>query len=135
MMPIKAKGHLDEVTVLEKELEEWWETITTAAHSRSVRAAAAIATPPAAARCPPPPHVEGTGNMKLVGELKPETLQHDSMYGYVMCMSSLIPVYMCVSRTCVHECVCTSVCIDLNIRSQYSTRTRRMCIIEHGTFC
>ena len=24
---VKAKEHLDEVTVLEKELEEWWETI------------------------------------------------------------------------------------------------------------
>ena len=57
----------------EKELEKWGETITAAAHSRSVRAAAAIATPPAAARRPPTPHVKGTGNMKLVGDLKTET--------------------------------------------------------------
>ena len=77
----KAKEHVDEVTVLEKELEEWWETITAAAHSRSVRAAAIIAKPPAAVRRPPPPHVEGAGNMKLVGDLKPETLQHDSTAG------------------------------------------------------
>ena len=35
---VKAKEHLDELTVLEKELEEWWETIT-------VRAAAATDTP------------------------------------------------------------------------------------------
>ena len=77
----KVKEHLDEVTVLEKELEEWWETITAAAHSRSVRAIAAIATPPADAHRPLPPHVEGTGNMKRVGDLKPETLQHDSTAG------------------------------------------------------
>ena len=77
----KAKEHLNEVTMLEKEVEEWWEIITAAAHSRSVRATAAIAIPTAAARRPPPPHVEGTGNMKLVGELKPETLQHDSTAG------------------------------------------------------
>ena len=57
--------------VLEKEVGEWWETTTAAAHTRLIRAAAAIATPPAAARRPPPPHVEGTGHMKLVGELKP----------------------------------------------------------------
>ena len=28
----KAKDHLDEVKVLEKEIEEWWETTTAAAH-------------------------------------------------------------------------------------------------------
>ena len=38
-------------------------------------------TPPAAARRPPPPHVEASGNMKLVGELKPENLQHDLRTG------------------------------------------------------
>ena len=77
----RAKEHTAEVTVLEKELEEWWETITAAAQSRSVRAVAAIATPPAAARRPPTPHVEGTSYMKLMGELRPETLQHDSTAG------------------------------------------------------
>ena len=78
----KSKEHIDEVKVLEKEVEEWWETTTAAAHTRLIRAAAAIATPPAAARRPPP-HVEGTGHMKLVGELKPEILQHDSTAGYL----------------------------------------------------
>ena len=77
----KVKVHIDEVKVLEKEVEEWCETTWAAAHTRSIRAAAAIATPPAAARRPPPPHVDGTGNMKLVGELKPENLQHDSTVG------------------------------------------------------
>ena len=77
----KSKEHIDEVKVLEKEVEEWWETTTAAAHTRSIRAAAAIAKPPAGASQPPPPHVEGTGHMKLVGELKPENLQHDSTAG------------------------------------------------------
>ena len=68
--------------VLEKEVEEWWENTTAVAHTRSIRAAAAIATPPAAAaRRPPPPHVEESGHMKLVGELKPENLQHNSTAG------------------------------------------------------
>ena len=44
----KAKDHLDEVQVLEKEIEEWRETTMAAAHTRSVKAAAAVATPPAA---------------------------------------------------------------------------------------
>ena len=76
----KAKDHLDEVQVLENEIEEWWETTTAAAHTWSVRAAAAVATPPAARR-PPPPHGEASSNMKLVGELKPDNLQHDSTAG------------------------------------------------------
>ena len=76
----KAKDHLDEVQVLEKEVEEWWKTTTAAAHTRSVRVAAAVATHPAAARRPPPP-VETSGHMKLVGELKPDNLQHDSTAG------------------------------------------------------
>ena len=33
----KAKEHVDEVTVLEKEVEEWWETTTAAAYTRLVR--------------------------------------------------------------------------------------------------
>ena len=77
----KAKDHTDEVKVQKKEVEEWWETTTAAAHTRSLRAAAAVATHPAAARRPPLPHVETSGNMKLVGELKPENLQHDSTAG------------------------------------------------------
>ena len=77
----KSKEHIDEVKVLEKKVEEWWEITTAAAHTRSIRAAAVIATPPAAARRPPPPHVEGTGHMKLVGALKPDNLQHDLTAG------------------------------------------------------
>ena len=40
----KAKDHIDKVKVLEKEVEEWWETTTAVAHTRSIRAAAAIAS-------------------------------------------------------------------------------------------
>ena len=42
----KAKKQIDEVKVLEKELDELWETITAAAHPRSIRATATIASLP-----------------------------------------------------------------------------------------
>ena len=63
-----------------------------------MRAAAAIATSPAAARRPPPPHVEGTVNMKLVGELKPETLQHDSTAGDLRVWRKKFESYYTVSN-------------------------------------
>ena len=72
----KAKEHTDEVVSLEAEIMECWALVTTNAHKRAVTGAA---------RTPPQPNnrpnQDGVGNMKLIGELKPDNLTHDSSAG------------------------------------------------------
>ena len=67
----KAKEHLEEVEKLEEDITKVWELFNKNAHKRS----AAPPASPAAARRPPP---AGDGQIKLVTELKPETLAHDA---------------------------------------------------------
>ena len=76
----KAKEHTDEVIDTETEIMECWALVTTNAHDRAVRGATrAAAAPPPINR--PHPSQDGGGNMKLIGELKPESLTHDSSAG------------------------------------------------------
>ena len=70
----KAKEHLEEVEKLEEDITKVWELFNKNAHKRS----AAPPASPAAARRPPP---AGDGQIKLVTELKPETLAHDASAG------------------------------------------------------
>ena len=53
--------------------------MTTNAHDRAALGARAAAAPPPLNR--PTPVQDGGGNMKLIGELKPESLSHDSSAG------------------------------------------------------
>ena len=66
----KAKEHTDEVVSLETEIMECWP------HKRAVTGAARAAPPPKNR-----PNQDGVGNMKLIGELKPDNLTHDSSAG------------------------------------------------------
>ena len=70
----KAKEHLEEVEKLEEDITKVWELFNKNAHKRS---AAPPASPAAARRLPP----AGDGQIKLVTELKPETLAHNASAG------------------------------------------------------
>ena len=67
----KAKEHLEKVEKLEKDITKVWDLFNKNAHTRS----AAPPASPAAAHRPP---LAGDGQIKLVIELKPETLAHDA---------------------------------------------------------
>ena len=69
-----AKEHLEEVEKLEEDIIKVWELLDKNAHKRN----AAPPASPAAARRPPP---VGDGQIKLVTELKPETLAQDASTG------------------------------------------------------
>ena len=76
----KAKEHTGEVVALETEIMECWALVTANAHKRAVLGATrAAAAPPPINR--PHPYQDGGGNVKLIGELKPESLTHDSSAG------------------------------------------------------
>ena len=70
----KAKEHLEEVEEPEEDFCKVRELFNKSAHKRS----AAPPASPAAARRPPP---VGDGQIKLVTELKPETLAHNASAG------------------------------------------------------
>ena len=72
----KAKEHTDEVVSLETEIMECWALVTANVHKRAVTGAARAAPPPNNR-----PNQDGVGNMKLIGELKPDNLTHDSSAG------------------------------------------------------
>ena len=72
----KAKDHLDEVEELEVEVAAAWDRYTTNIHAR---AASANAPASPAARRPLP--AADSNSVKLVTELKPETLSHDASAG------------------------------------------------------
>ena len=65
---------MEEVKKLEEDITKLWELFNKNTHKRS----AAPPAYPAAARRPPP---AGDGQIKLVTELKPETLAHDASAG------------------------------------------------------
>ena len=69
----KAKEHTDEVVSLETKIMECWALLTANAHKRAVTGAAQAAPPPNNR-----PNQDGGGNMKLIGDLKPDDLTHDS---------------------------------------------------------
>ena len=72
----KAKDHLDKVEELEVEVAAAWDRYTTNIHAR----AAAANTPASpAARRPPP--ASDANELKLISELKPDTLSHDASAG------------------------------------------------------
>ena len=70
----KAKDHQDEVKELEDEVAAAWEKYQT-----NIQARATATASPATARRPPP--VSDYQSVKLVSELKPDTLSHDSSAG------------------------------------------------------
>ena len=70
----KAKEHLEEVEKLEEDITKVWDLFNKNVQNRS----AAPPASPAAVRRPPP---AGDGQIKLVTELKPETLAHDASAG------------------------------------------------------
>ena len=70
----RYKDHLDEVERLQREMEAAWEAYNNATFSRA--AASPAAATPARSRPPPPP--DSQGHIKLVAELKPDSLSHDS---------------------------------------------------------
>ena len=70
----KAKEHLEEVKNLEEDITKVWELL----NKNTLERSAAPPASPAAARRPPP---VGDGQIKLVTELKPETLAHDALAG------------------------------------------------------
>ena len=72
----KAKEHTDEVVSLETEIMECWALVTANAHKRAVTGAARAAPPPNNR-----PIQDGGGNMKLIGEFKPDNLTLDSSSG------------------------------------------------------
>ena len=72
----KAKDHQEEVAGLEVEVAEAWDKYQTNIHARA--AASAAASPAATRRTPP---VQDSESVKLVSELKPDTLSHDSSAG------------------------------------------------------
>ena len=73
----KAKEHTDKVIALDTEIMEWCNLVITNAHNWAIRGARDA--PPPARR--PPPAQDGGGNMKLIGESKPQNLAHDSSAG------------------------------------------------------
>ena len=72
----KAKDHLDEVEELEVEVAAAWDRYTTNIHAR----AAATNTPALSAARRPPPAADSNA-VKLVSELKPDTLSHGASAG------------------------------------------------------
>ena len=72
----KAKDHIEEVAELEVEVAAAWDRYTT---NIDARAAAANAPASPAARRPPP--TADSNTVKLVTELKPDTLSHDASAG------------------------------------------------------
>ena len=69
----KAKHHLDEVEELEEEVAAAWDRYTTNIHAR-----AAAANTPASPSARRPPPAADSNTVKLVTELKPDTLLHDA---------------------------------------------------------
>ena len=72
----KANDHQEEIAGLEVEVAAPWDKYQTNIHTR---AAASAAASPAAARRPPP--VQDSHTVKLISELKPDTLSHDLSAG------------------------------------------------------
>ena len=71
----RYKDHLEEVERLQREMEAAWEAYNSATFSR---ASASASSTPGRSRPPPPPDSQGQNQIKLIAELKPDTLSHDS---------------------------------------------------------
>ena len=72
----KTKDHLEEVAELEEEAAAAWDRYTTNIHAR----AAAANAPASPATRRPPPAADST-SVRLVTELKPDTLSHHASAG------------------------------------------------------
>ena len=107
----KAKEHLEEVDKLEADIEKVWDLFNRNAHKRS----AAPAASPAAARRPPP---VTDGQIKLVTELKPETLAHDATAGELrIWLKKFEAYYMQNAQTAVQQAYLLN-CLDSELSLQ-----------------
>ena len=73
----KTEEYTDKVIAPEAEIMESWTWVTTNAHDRAVQGATQTAAAPPSINTSHPIQ-DGGENMKLIGEIKPKSLTHDS---------------------------------------------------------